>query len=80
MYKLPLQLEKEDLEELMFKPLRIFIGLANKDEVMEVMDGKIIKCSLASNYPFLPADFVFQLNNGDKSTYNFFEVKRIENL
>jgi len=77
-HKLTLQFEKEDVDELMFKPLRIFIGLANKDEVVEVLDGKIIKCSLAAVSPHLPADFEFQLKNGEKRIFSFFEVKRFE--
>jgi len=79
MYKQPLQYKKEDLDELMFKPLKIYVGLANKEEVKEVLEGQIIKCSLAANPPHLPADFVFELNNGQKRTFNFFEVKKFEN-
>jgi len=79
MYKQPLQYKKEDLDELMFKPLKIYVGLANKEEVKEVLEGQIIKCSLAANPPHLPADFEFELNNGQKRTFNFFEVKKFEN-
>ncbi len=78
MYKQPLQYKKEDLDELMFKPLKIYVGLANEEEVKEVLEGQIIKCSLAANPPHLPADFEFELNNGEKRTFNFFEVKRFE--
>lgn len=79
MYKQPLQYRKEDLDELMFKPLKIFVGLANKKEVIEVLEGQIVKCGLAANPPHLPADFEFQLDNGQKRKFNFFEVKRFEN-
>ena len=50
-----------------------------KPEVKEVLEGQIIKCSLAINPPNLPADSVFQLNNGQKRTFNFFEVKKFKN-
>ena len=79
MYKHPLQYKKEDLDELMYKPLKIYVGLANTEEIKEVLEGQIIKCSLAANPPHLPADFEFQLDNGQKRTFNFFEVKRFEN-
>ena len=79
MYKQPLQYKKEDLDELMFKPLKIYVGLSNNEEIKEVLKGQIIKCSLAANPPHLPADFEFQLDNGQKRMFNFFEVKRFEN-
>ncbi len=79
MYKQPLEYKKEDLDELMFKPLKIHVGPTNKDEVTEIVEGQIIKCSLAANPPHLPADFELQLENGQKRIFNFFEVKRFEN-
>lgn len=79
MYKQPLLYKKEDLDELMFKPLKIYVGLSNNEEIKEVLEGQIIKCSLAANPPHLPADFEFQLDNGQKRMFNFFEVKRFEN-
>lgn len=79
MFKQPLEYKKEDLDELMFKPLKIYVGPTNKDEVTEIVEGQIIKCRLAANPPHLPADFEFQLENGQKRIFNFFEVKRFEN-
>lgn len=79
MYKQPLQYKEQDLDELMFKPLKIYVGLSNNEEIKDVFEGQIIKCSLAANPPHLPADFEFQLDNGQKRMFNFFEVKRFEN-
>lgn len=79
MYKQPLQYKKDDLDELMFKPLKIYVGLSNNEEIKEVLEGQIIKCSLAANPPHLPADFEFQLDSGQKRMFNFFEVKKFEN-
>lgn len=78
MYKHPLQYKKEDLEEITFKPLRISVGTSNKDEIMEVLEGRIVKCSLATNPPHLPVDFEFQLDNGQIRVFSFFEVKKFE--
>lgn len=78
MYKHPLQYKKEDLEEIEFKPLKIFVGASNNDEVTEILEGQIVKCTLAANPPHLPADFEFKLDNGQIRTFNFFEVKRFE--
>ncbi len=78
MYKHPLQYKKEDLDELMFKPIKLYVGPANKDEVSEILYGKIIKCSLAANPPHLPVDLEFQMDDGQKRTFNFFEVKKFE--
>ncbi len=79
MYKHPLHYKKEDLGEIEFKPLRIYVGEANNDEITEILEGQIVQCSLAANPPHLPADFEFQLDNGQRRTFNFFEVKKFEN-
>jgi hypothetical protein len=78
MYKHPLDYKKEDIQELMFKPLRIFVGSAKNDSVSEILEGHIERCGLASNPPHLPADIEFQLENGQIRKFNFFELKKFE--
>ena len=38
MYKQPLDYKKEELEGIMFKPLKIYVGPSNKNEVNEVLE------------------------------------------
>ncbi len=78
MCKQPLKYNNEDLDELMFKPLRIYVGSVHSDEIKDIIEGKIIRCGLAANPPHLPADFDFRLDNGSIRKFNFFEVKKFE--
>ena len=49
MYKHPSQYKKEDLGEIEFKPLRIYVGAANNDEVTEILEGQIVNLKPLSN-------------------------------
>ena len=80
MYKLPLTYKKEDLDKIMFKPLKIYVGSNNSDKVNETYEGEIIKCGLASNPPNLPVDIEFRLSNGVIKTFDFFEIKRFSDI
>ena len=80
MNKHPLQYEKEDLDEIMFKPLSIEIGPPNEDKIEESLEGQIVKCSLAANPPYLPVEINFQTINGEIRIINFFEIKHINLL
>lgn len=73
--KHPLELTKEDLKEIMYIPLQIGVGPTNNKEVTEILEGKIIECSLAANPPHLPAIANFQTCNGDMRNLTFFEIK-----
>jgi len=46
--KLPIQLTKVDLPDVMYIPIRIEVGPANKNEINETLEGKIIECTLAA--------------------------------
>ena len=80
MAKHPLHYTKENLDEIMNKPLRIGIGNQNSDDITEFIEGQIVKCTLASNPPHLPAVARFQINDGELKRLNFFEIKQIEIL
>jgi hypothetical protein len=78
--KHPLEIEKEDLNEIMHVPLQIGVGPANTGEVTESLDGEIIECSLAGNSPHLPAIADFQIKNGIIRKFSFFEIKWIKKI
>ncbi len=80
MYKHPLKYTKEDLQEIMFKPMRVHIGPTNNDQVTETLNGQIISCSLAANSPNQPANFELLLENGMVRSFNFFEAKAFEDI
>ena len=75
--KLPIQLTKEDLPDVMYIPIRIEVGPANKNEINETLEGKIIECSLAANPPNLPGIATFQTIEGKIRRFSFFEIKSI---
>ena len=76
----PLTYTKENLNKIMNKPLRLGIGKRNSDEITEVLEGQIVKCTLASNPPHLPAIARFETNDGELKRFDFFEIKQIEIL
>jgi hypothetical protein len=76
--KHPLDLTKEDLNEIMHIPLEIGVGQINKSEVLEILEGKITECSLAGNSPHLPAVAEFRTSNGQIRNLTFFEIKWIK--
>ena len=78
--KHPLDLKKEDLNEIMHIPLQIGVGPINKNEVNEILEGNIIECSLAANSPNLPAEAEFLTKNGKTRKFTFFEIKWIKKL
>lgn len=78
--KHPIHLTKEDLKEIMHIPLQIGIGPANRNEINEILDGKIIECSLAANPPNLPGIADFQTSNGIIRKFSFFEIKWIKKI
>jgi len=78
--KNPIDLTKDDLNEIMHIPLLIGIGDINKIEALESLEGEIIECSLAANPPHLPAIATFQTKNGNIRSLTFFEIKWIKKL
>jgi len=77
MYKNPLNYTKEDISEVMNKPIKIYLSNYGKDEIIEEITGVITKCVLASNSPFLPASFLVQTQKGER-TLSIAEIKRFE--
>lgn len=68
----PLTFNRDTVEEILNKPLKIEIGVINfenweKGKVTKTVEGKLIKCNLASNFPHKPSDFLFQNITGEIS-------------
>ena len=76
----PQEYRKENLEEIMHKPLKIGIGNKNSDEITEVIEGVIIDCTLAANLPHLPGTARILTVDGQIKRKNFFEIKSIDIL
>ncbi len=74
----PMKYSKKNIAEIMDRPVRLFIGPANNDEIIDVIEGIIVHCDLASNPPHLPAVAEIKLNNGKIRRYSFPELKKIE--
>lgn len=90
----PLNLNKQELESLKFKSLKISIGPLNSDEVNKIIEGQIINYNISGNLPnnpayidfersdeniqLLPTNIVFLNNKGVQILFNIFEVKLIE--
>ncbi len=62
--------------ELKFIRLNFQIGKVNSTEIIEIIRGKIINISLASNSPHLPTDLEIRFNNYEKRWLNLFELKK----
>lgn len=78
--KTPLDLKKEDLEEIMLLPLQIGIGSVHSKNVDEVLEGKIIECSLAANDPHLPMTLKFHTTTGCIKSLLFFQIKYMKEI
>ena len=76
----PKEYRKENLEEIMHKPLKIGIGNMNSDEITEVIEGVITKCTLATSLPHLPGTAQILTADGKIKRKNFFEIKSIDIL
>ena len=73
----PQEYRKENLEEIMHKPLKIGIGTTKSDEITEVIEGVITKCTLAATLPHLPGTAQILTADGEIIRKNFFEIKSI---
>lgn len=69
---------KENLNEIMNKPVRLSIGEPNSDKVSEFVEGIIVHCDLAANPPHLPASAEIELESGKRRRFSFPELKRIQ--
>lgn len=79
MYKHPMNYKKEDISEIMNKPLRIQVGKWGADEITEEIFGEIIGCTVAANPPFLPASIRIKAKNGER-VFSIAEIKRFEDI
>ena len=71
---------KENLKEIMHKPLKIGIGNMNSDEITEVIEGVITECTLVASLPHLPGTAKILTADGNIKRKNFFEIKSIDIL
>jgi len=76
----PQEYRKENLEEIMHKPLKIGIGNTNSEEITEEIEGVITKCTLAASLPHLPGTAKILTADGKIIRKNFFENKSINIL
>lgn len=85
MKKNPFLYDRESIIEILNKPLKVEIGKINWEnwkisEVDEIIEGKFIKCNLASNYPHKPSDFIFESITGKISEISIGVIISIEIL
>lgn len=81
----PYLYDGSSVNEILNKPIRIEIGKINWEnwklgEVDEIIEGKFIKCNLASNYPHKPSDFIFQSLTGKISDISIGVIVSVEIL
>lgn len=79
MYKNPMDYTKEDISEIMHKPIKISLGEWESSEVKEEVIGEITFCNLAANPPFLPTSFHIQTQTGER-VIRVDKIKKIEDL
>lgn len=79
MYKEPMEYKKEDVSEIMNKPLKISIGKWGSDIITDEITGEIIKCTLAANPPHQPASFRVKTEQGEKSL-SVASIKKFEDI
>lgn len=80
MYQHPLNYTKEQLENLIAIPIKIYVGKINSTKIDGIIEGVILDFSLAANPPHLPGDIKFQNTNGDVEVFNIFQVKRFSDI
>lgn len=78
--KHPWNYSSEELDKLMFKPLRFHIGEINSDKVKQIVEGKIVQIILASNPPHLPADILVKLDDYKNERYCILEIKGFSHI
>jgi hypothetical protein len=76
----PQEYRKENLKEIMHKPLKIGIGNTKSDEITKVIEGVITECTLAASLPHLPGTAQILTADGNIIRKNFFEIKSIDIL
>ncbi len=76
----PQEYRKENLKEIMHKPLKIGIGKKKSDKITEVIEGIITDCTLAPSLPHLARTAQILTADGKIIRKNFFEIKSIDIL
>jgi hypothetical protein len=75
----PHNLSVEDLTNLKFKPLKIYIGENNSDIIMDEIHGTIFEVGV-SPITKLPVDVIFENRIGEYRKFSIFQIKKIEVL
>ena len=76
----PQEYRKENLKEIMHKPLKIGIGNTKSDEITEGIEGVRTDWTLAASLPHLPGTAQILTADGNIKRKNFFEMKSIDIL
>ena len=81
----PFLYDRNTVEQIIEKPVIIELGKINFEnwkmgEVHEILEGKLIKCILASNYPYKPSNFIFQSLTGKVSEISIGQLISVEIL
>ena len=71
--------KKDDISEVMNKPLKISIGQWGSDKITEEIKGEIINCTLAANPPYQPASLRIKTKESEKS-FSISSIKKFEDL
>ena len=71
----PLLYEMYNISEIMHKPIKIEIG-QTPEHIEEIVEGKILKCTSASNNHNLLAYIQVEKTNGETQTYSIFELQK----
>ncbi|WKL50441.1 hypothetical protein Q1W71_11865 [Flavobacterium pectinovorum] len=71
----PLLYEMYNIAEIMHKPIKIEIGQTSED-IDEIVEGKIIRCTSTSNNHNLLASILFEKANEETQTYSIFDLQK----
>lgn len=70
---------KETISEIMHKPIKLLLVQGGSNEIVEEVTGKIIRCNVAANPPFLPTSVHIQTPQG-KRVIGVDKIKKIEDM
>lgn len=77
MNKHPLSYTREDIEKIIDKMVKIDVGDQNSNIINETVVGKLIKCDLAANGPYLPTAVHIKTKNGATREISFSDMIQI---
>ena len=73
----PLLYEMHNIAEIMHKPIKIEIGQTS-EQIDEIVEGKIIKCTSVSNKHNLLAYILVEKTNEETQTYSIFDLQKFK--